>query len=73
MAKKKNNVVKYLLIGLKAILVSVVTGIIMILPMALVNFIFSKLTVVGIILGALFFVVEIGVWGWLANKWFKWD
>lgn len=60
--------VKNVLTTLKAFVVSVIVG----LVSWLIAFLAVKAPLVAGIMGVLWFILALWLWGYLANKWWKW-
>jgi hypothetical protein len=79
---KKNNFGTYLLTGLKGLIVSIVSMIIMILPMWLIRYLWGLGTLeegaiggmvaVSALLGVIWILFYFVIWGWLAWKFWRW-
>ena len=74
MAKTKFWDMKSMIVSLKAVGVSIITGLIFILPMALARYVITiwNMPIVGMILGLLTLAGYIYTWGWLARKFWSW-
>ena len=73
MSKLKLFEVKNLLTGLKAMVVSIISSVILAVGYALVVFLRDKAMAVSVILGLLLMVLSLFLWGFLAKKLWNWN
>lgn len=71
---KKGTFGSYLLTGLKGLLVSIVTMLIMILPAWLIRWIYTQANMLAVtgLLGIAWIFFYFVIWGWLAYKFWSW-
>jgi hypothetical protein len=69
----KKNIGETLLIGLKGIIASILTSIVMLLPYWFVRLITRASVALGVIFALITIPLAIFVWGWIANKLWKWN
>jgi hypothetical protein len=69
----KKNIGETLLIGLKGIIASILTSIVMLLPYWVVRLITRASVALGVIFALITIPLAIFVWGWIANKLWKWN
>lgn len=70
---KKINFGKALMVGLKGFATGIVTGLVMLLPLWLVQYLMKQgLFGVSVLLGLGFMVLYFAAWGFFANKFWKW-